>query len=137
MGEATAQLVGVNRAALNRSMKQPVFVRAVHSAEANAVEDPARMLAWLGRTAVATLAISPPLVGGHRERHTGMMRQGTFGNAFAAEPQMTGWHALADQGGRHLHGLTAHLCGEQEGPARGMPKGALGLGEISLVFHTS
>ena len=51
-----AQSVGVNRATLYRWMKQPVFVQAVHSAEADAVEDLSRMLVRLGRTAVATLA---------------------------------------------------------------------------------
>ncbi len=51
-----AQSVGVNRATLYRWMKQPAFVQAVHSAEADAVEDLSRMLVRLGRTAVATLA---------------------------------------------------------------------------------
>ncbi len=51
-----AQSVGVNRATLYRWMKQPVFVQAVHAAEADAVEDLSRMLVRLGRTAVATLA---------------------------------------------------------------------------------
>jgi transposase-like protein len=51
-----AQAVGVNRATLYRWMKQPAFVQAVHAAEADAVEDLARMLVRLGRTAVATLA---------------------------------------------------------------------------------
>ncbi len=51
-----AQAVGVNRATLYRWMKQPAFVQAVHDAKADAVEDLARMLVRLGRTAVATLA---------------------------------------------------------------------------------
>lgn len=51
-----AQSVGVNRATLYRWMKQPAFVQAVHTAEADAVEDLSRMLVRLGRTAVATLA---------------------------------------------------------------------------------
>lgn len=51
-----AQSVGVNRATLYRWMKDPVFIQAVHVAEADAVEDLSRMLVRLGRTAVATLA---------------------------------------------------------------------------------
>jgi DNA invertase Pin-like site-specific DNA recombinase len=49
-----AQSVGVNRTTLYRWMKQPVFVQAVHSAAADAVEDLTRMLLWLRRPA------SPP-----------------------------------------------------------------------------
>ncbi len=51
-----AQSVGFDRATLYRWMKQPVIVQAVHSAGADAVEDLTRMLVWLGRRAVATLA---------------------------------------------------------------------------------
>lgn len=47
---------GISRDTLYRWMKQPVFVQAVHAAEADAVEDLSRMLVRLGRTAVTTLA---------------------------------------------------------------------------------
>ncbi len=50
------QTVGTGRTTFYRWMKDPVFLQAVHAAEADAVEDLSRMLVRLGRTAVATLA---------------------------------------------------------------------------------
>ncbi len=57
-GEVTsaAQTVGVSRATLHRWLTEPVFVAAVRSAEAQALDDLSRMLVRLGRTAAGTLA---------------------------------------------------------------------------------
>jgi transposase-like protein len=53
---SVARKVGVNRTTLYRWTKQPHFVHALHEAEAVAVDELARMLVRIGRTAVTTLA---------------------------------------------------------------------------------
>lgn len=53
---AAAREAKVSRDTLHRWLKQPVFIEAVREAEARAIDDLARMLVRLGRTATATLA---------------------------------------------------------------------------------
>ncbi len=57
-GEVTsaARTAGVSRATLHRWLTEPLFVAAVRSAEAQALDDLSRMLVRLGRTAAGTLA---------------------------------------------------------------------------------
>lgn len=57
-GEVTsaAQMAGVSRATLHRWLTEPLFVAAVRSAEAQALDDLSRMLVRLGGTAAGTLA---------------------------------------------------------------------------------
>src|SRR5688500_2176086 len=53
---AAAREANVSRDTLHRWLKQPAFIGAVREAEARAIDDLARMLVRLGRTATATLA---------------------------------------------------------------------------------
>jgi hypothetical protein len=53
---AAAREANVSRDTLHRWLKQPLFIDAVRDAEARAIDDLARMLVRLGRTATATLA---------------------------------------------------------------------------------
>lgn len=53
---AAAREAKVSRDTLHRWLKQPAFIEAVREAEARAIDDLARMLVRLGRTATATLA---------------------------------------------------------------------------------
>jgi transposase-like protein len=53
---AAAREANVSRDTLHRWLKQPLFIEAVREAEARAIDDLARMLVRLGRTATATLA---------------------------------------------------------------------------------
>ncbi len=57
-GDATAaaQAAGIARDTLYRWMGQPLFLEAVRTAEAQALDDLSRMLVRLGRTAAGTLA---------------------------------------------------------------------------------
>jgi len=54
--KAAAEQAGVSRATLHRWLKEPPFLQAVRRAEAQALDELARLLVRLGRTAVATLA---------------------------------------------------------------------------------
>ncbi len=54
--QAAAQQVGISRDTLYRWMKQPRFMETVHAAEAQAIDDLARILVRLGRTASGALA---------------------------------------------------------------------------------
>ena len=54
--KAAATEAGVHRDTLHRWLKQPLFLEAVRSAEAEALDELSRLLVRLGRTAVATIA---------------------------------------------------------------------------------
>jgi transposase-like protein len=54
--KAAAVEAGVSRETLHRWLKQPAFLAAVRSAEADALDELSRLLVRLGRTSVATLA---------------------------------------------------------------------------------
>ena len=54
--KAAAAEAGVHRDTLHRWLKQPLFLEAVRSAEAEALDELSRLLVRLGRTAVATIA---------------------------------------------------------------------------------
>jgi transposase-like protein len=54
--KAAATEAGVHRDTLHRWLKQPLFLEAVRSAEAAALDELSRLLVRLGRTAVATIA---------------------------------------------------------------------------------
>ncbi len=53
---SAAKSASVSRSTLHRWLTEPVFVAAVRSAEAQALDDLSRMLVRLGRTATGTLA---------------------------------------------------------------------------------
>jgi transposase-like protein len=53
---AVARKIGVNRTTLYRWCQQPHFVHALHEAEAASIDELARMLVRISRTAVTTLA---------------------------------------------------------------------------------
>lgn len=57
-GEVTsaAHTAGVSRTTLHRWLTEPVFISAIRSAEAQALDDLSRMLVRLGATAAETLA---------------------------------------------------------------------------------
>ena len=57
-GDASAACAaaGISRDTLYRWMKQPVFLEAVRTAEADALDDLSRSLVTLGRTATGTLS---------------------------------------------------------------------------------
>jgi hypothetical protein len=54
--KAAAAEAGIHRDTLHRWLKQPLFLEAVRSAEAEALDELSRLLVRLGRTAVATIA---------------------------------------------------------------------------------
>jgi phage terminase small subunit len=53
---AAAQEAGISRATLHRWLQEPAFLAAVREAEAKALDELARLLVRLGRTAIGTLA---------------------------------------------------------------------------------
>ncbi len=61
---AASREAGISRETLHRWLRQPMFLQAVRSAEAAAVDELSRLLVRLGRTAAATLAkaMSDPAV---------------------------------------------------------------------------
>jgi hypothetical protein len=54
--KAAAAEAGITRETLHRWLRQPLFLEAVRSAEAEALDELSRLLVRLGRTAVATIA---------------------------------------------------------------------------------